>query len=179
MSATTGLLTFAEFERMPEPDEPVKEELLDGELIQMPPPVLDHMETAQWLFLMLVQMLERPNHSAHLGGAYIETGYKMGSKTWLVPDVSITHANQGRGDYWEGAPALAVEIVSESNRADDMDRKVKKYLSNGGIEVWVVYPKTQCVWVFRQGRAEEFCGVLRSEIIPELIIQLDQLFRVV
>ena len=135
MSATTGLLTFAEFERMPEPDEPVKEELLDGELIQVPPPFLDHMETAQRFFLMLLQVLEQSNCRAHLGGVYIETGYKIGSKTWLVPDVSITHGNQGRGDYLEGAPALAVEIVSQSNSADEMDRKVEKYLSNGGVEV--------------------------------------------
>jgi hypothetical protein len=57
-----------------------------------------------------------------------------------------------------------------------MDRKVKRYLSGGAIEVWVVYPKTRCVWVFRQGYAREFCGELRSEIIPGLTINLDSLF---
>ena len=42
----------------------------------------------------------------------------------------------------EGAPALAIEIVSASNRADQMAREVKKYLAGGGIEVWVAYPKS-------------------------------------
>jgi Uma2 family endonuclease len=94
-------------------------------------------------------------------------GYKMGGAVWLRPDVSVVNAHQARGGYLDGAPALAVEIISESNTAQEIDRKVKKYLSNGGIEVWVIY-KTRCVWVFRQGHAEEFRGELRSELFPEL-----------
>jgi Uma2 family endonuclease len=174
MGVSTSLLTFAEFEHLP--DEPGKLELLDGELIRLPPAKFNHMDVADWLSEILKQALAGPNRPPQLGRTYVEMGYKIGGNVWLQPDVSITHANQGRGDYLEGAPALAVEIVSESNRADHMDRKVKKYLSNGGLEVWVVYPKTRCVWVFRQGHAEEFCGVLRSEIIPGLTIDLDSLF---
>jgi Uma2 family endonuclease len=44
------------------------------------------------------------------------------------------------------------------------------------MEVWLVYPKSESVWVSRQGRAEEFRDVLRSEIIPGLTIDLDRLF---
>jgi Uma2 family endonuclease len=176
MGASTTLLTFEEFEQMPERDEPVKEELLDGELIQMPPPFIDHMEIAHWLHDLLKATLSGPNRPAALGRVYIETGYKIGSNTWLTPDVSVNHAQQPRDKYLEGAPALAVEIISESNTAERMDRKVKKYLANFGIEVWVVYPKTQCVWVFRQGHAEEFRGELRSELFPGLTIDLDSLF---
>ncbi len=58
MSATTGLMTFKDFVRMPEPDEPVKQELLDGELIEMPPAFLDHMDIAHELFLILVQTVK-------------------------------------------------------------------------------------------------------------------------
>ena len=50
MSTTTsGLLTFEEFERLP--DEPGKLELLEGELIRMPPAKRKHMYTTQRLFL--------------------------------------------------------------------------------------------------------------------------------
>lgn len=53
---------------------------------------------------------------------------------------------------------------------------MRTYLANGGIEVWAVYPKTRCVWVFRQGHGEEFCHVLRSALIEGLQIDLDQFF---
>jgi Uma2 family endonuclease len=174
MGVSTSLFTFEEFEQMP--DEPGKLELLDGELIRLPPPKFDHMEIADHLCDILKQALGGPNRSPRLGRAYVEMGYKMGGAVWLRPDVSVVNAHPARGGYLDGAPALAVEIISKSDTAQEIDRKVKKYLSNGGIEVWVIYPKTQCVWGFRQGHAEEFRGELRSELFPGLTIDLDSLF---
>jgi Uma2 family endonuclease len=125
---------------------------------------------------MLKQALNRLGRPPQLSQVHMEFGYKIGATAWLQPDVSIEYKGQTENDYLEGAPALAVEVISESNRADQMGRKVKKYLSGGAIEVWVVYPKTQCVWVFRQGYAKEFCGELRSELFPGLTIDLEALF---
>ncbi|HUI79829.1 MAG TPA: Uma2 family endonuclease [Bryobacteraceae bacterium] len=169
---TTTLLSFEEFEQLP--SEPGKMELLDGELIRLPPAKFKHASAAHRLRDLLKPLVA--SAGASLGEAYVEMGYKLGKRTWLQPDVSISFFNQPCGDYLDGAPALAVEIISESNRAEDMDRKVKAYLASGGIEVWVIYPKTQSVWVFRKGPAEEFRGSLRSEITPGLVIDLDQLF---
>jgi Uma2 family endonuclease len=174
MGATTSLLTFAEFEQLP--DEPGKLELLDGELISLPPSKTRNMRIAELLFKILDQALGRAGVSPRLGQVHMEFGYKIGGTTWLQPDVSIEFAGQTENDYLEGPPALAVEVISESNRPDQMDRKVKKYLANGALEVWVAYPKTQCVWVFRQGYAKEFCGELRSELFPGLTIDLVRLF---
>ena len=50
------------------------------------------------------------------------------------------------------------------------------YLTNGGVEVWLVYPKTRCVWVYREGHAEQVKGVLRSPLLPGLELDLTQLF---
>lgn len=171
---TTTLLSFEEFEQLP--SEPGKMELLDGELIRLPPAKIRHMKIAHRLQKILMPIADTAGPGAGLGEVYVETGYKMGPKAWLVPDVSITHINQRELDYIEGAPALAVEIISEANRAEDMDRKVKTYLANGGAEVWVVYPKTQSVFIFREGQAREFRGSLRSDLAPGLVIDLDQLF---
>jgi len=172
--STTTLLSFEEFEQLP--DEPGKLELLDGELIRLPPAKSRHMKIAHRLQKMLMPIVDAQEVRTGLGEVYVETGYKMGPRAWLVPDVSVTHRSQPELDYFEGAPALAVEIISESNRAEDMDRKVKTYLANGGTEVWVIYPKTQSVWVFRQGHAQEFRGSLRSEVVPGLQMELDPLF---
>src|SRR5690348_5147906 len=82
MATSTGLLTFEEFERLP--DEPGKLELLDGELIRLPPAKLKHMEIAIRLFRIL-------DGAKKAGDAYIETGYKVGRNAWLLPDVSIAY----------------------------------------------------------------------------------------
>ena len=171
---TTTLLSFEEFEQLP--DEPGKLEFLDGELIQLPPAKFKHMEIARRIQIMLMRAVTKAGASARLGEVYFETGYKFDSNAWLQPDVSIPYRDQPRGDYLESAPALAVEVISKSNTAEQMDRKVKIYLTNGGAEVWLVYPNTRCVWVYREGHAEEFEGVLRSGLLPGLEIDLSQLF---
>lgn len=172
MGATT-LLSFEEFERLP--DEPGKMELLDGEPIRLPPAKKRQMKIAHRLYGILTPLVAQAACTSGLGEVYIEMGYKIGSRNWLVPDLSIEHANQPEGDYSEGAPALAVEVISASNTAEQVDYKVKTYLANGGIEVWVIYPKTGRVWVFRQGHAGEFRDELRSELIPGLRINLGAL----
>jgi Uma2 family endonuclease len=167
---TTALLTFEEFEKLP--GEPGKLELLDGELIHLPPAKLKHMR----MIYRLADILKPGAAAAGMGEVCIEMGYKIRERAWLQPDVSISRPNQMSNDYFEGAPALAIEVISESNKAEDMDLKVKTYLANGGVEVWVVYPKTQSVSVFRTGHIEEFRGTLRSSLLAGLEIDLNQLF---
>lgn len=48
---TSALMTFEEFEQLPEM--PGKQELVDGELITMPPPELSHVDVGKRLFLLL------------------------------------------------------------------------------------------------------------------------------
>ena len=171
---TTTLLSFEEFEQLP--DEPGKLELLDGELIRLPPAKRKHMEIARRMQILLMRAVEKTRTAAKLGEVYHETGYKFAMRAWLQPDVSIPYRDQPSEDYFESAPALAVEIISESNTAEQMDRKVRTYLTNGSVEVWLVYPKTHRVWVYREGHAEEFQNVLRSTLLPNLEIDLKQLF---
>src|SRR5450432_1848721 len=150
---TTTLLSFEEFEQLP--SEPGKTELLDGELIQLPPAKKKHMKIAKRLSRRLEDLLENAKAAEGIDEVNVEMGYRFGARSWLQPDASVEHAGQAGDDYFEGAPLLAIEVISESNTADQMDRKIKTYLSNGGHEVWVVYPKTKCVWVFREGHAQE------------------------
>src|SRR5690348_8473761 len=101
MRKTANLLTFEQFERLP--DKPGKSELLDAELIQSLPATLRHMDLAQNLFLLLLEFV-KSEALPHLGQVNIEYGYKLGTRSWLQPDVSIAYSNQARGRYLEGAP---------------------------------------------------------------------------
>jgi Uma2 family endonuclease len=172
MGAVTTLLTFEEFERLP--DEPGKCELLDGELIQLPPAKLRHMGIAERLFLLLRDHLQATNTR---GAAHMEFGYKLGPRTWVQPDISIAHPDQPHGDYLEGAPLLAIEVISESNTADHIHRKLRKYFEHGAAEVWVVYPTTRSVVVHHAGESHEHSTTLATNLLPGLSIDLAALFE--
>jgi len=94
----------------------------------------------------------------------------------LVPDVSITRAGQTEGKYLEGAPALAIEVISEANTARTTHRKVREFLANGSREVWVFSPETNSVWVFRGKTGVEIEGALTSELLPGASIDLTKVF---
>ncbi|MFO0949849.1 MAG: Uma2 family endonuclease [Isosphaeraceae bacterium] len=51
--------------------------------------------------------------------------------------------------FFEGPPVLAVEILSASDRQDDVDDKVEAYLSSGVSLVWLVSPRFRTVTVYR------------------------------
>ena len=176
MGVTANLMTFEEFERLP--DEPGKLELLDGELIRLPPAFTKHMRVSLRIYNMLqnaVRLLHEAGRAMELGEVFMETGFHIGSG-WLQPDVSISHAGQPETDYLEGAPALAIEVISDANTAEQMERKVRAYLSNGGREVWLVYPKTKSIWVYHNKSAVEVEGMLSSDLLAGVSLDLSQVF---
>src|SRR5437016_12962536 len=121
-TTATKLLTFKEFERLP--DQPGKQELLEGELIELPSAELDHNRVSHRIFKPLdaaVSAAHARGEAAELGEVYMETGYKLSGKSYVQPDVSVTHAAQPEGKYFGDAPAIAVEVISPSNRADEME----------------------------------------------------------
>ena len=137
-------LTDEEFLALP--DQPGKQELLDGELINVPPAKVDHNDIAMRFFELLRSVLQ-PSRVKH------EYGYKLRSGRWLQPDVSVIWPDQPRGQWFERSPMLAVEVISDTDTDDQIDRKVQAYLEDGAGEVWIVRPKTSSMTVFRQGDA--------------------------
>src|SRR5437868_4490040 len=103
--STTTLMTFEEFEQLAF-DEGYQLELLEGELIRMPPAELRHMDVAQNLFKLLDNAVEklRKAGGVDLGRVRIETGYLLTRepRSWLQPDVSLTQPRQARSKYYEG-----------------------------------------------------------------------------
>jgi len=51
--------------------------------------------------------------------------------------------------FWPGAPDLAVEVVSPTDRSGEIDKKVKAWLDAGTSMVWVVNPAWRTVTVYR------------------------------
>ncbi|HTX35965.1 MAG TPA: Uma2 family endonuclease [Bryobacteraceae bacterium] len=176
MGTTTTSMTFEQFEQLP--DEPNKLELIDGEVIRMPPAYTPHMRISLFLFETLKRIvleMKTQGRVGELGEVFHEFGYQIGPH-WLVPDVSITHAGQAEGKYLQGAPALSVEVISRRNTAEIMQRKVKLYMEYGGTEAWLWYPRSRLVMVHRGRTAVQMEGTLTSELLPGASFDLEEIF---
>jgi Uma2 family endonuclease len=177
MGTITKPMTFAEFEELP--DAPGKRELLDGELIELPPAKQKHLIIQH----RIADVLRRYLAGRDLGTAYVEAGFYLATRHWVQPDASIVFNEQGRRSdpdgYLEGAPALAVEVISRGNTAESVDNKIAKYFENGAREVWVWYPKTRRVHLYRDAFRNTVvtgAGTLISEAFPGLEVPLDDIF---
>ena len=147
--ATTGtaLLTWEQFEQLPDSDG-FHRELIEGELQQLPPARLRHSRVAKRAFRALFALEERG-----LGEVLLEAGYKLSlaPATWVQPDVSFVRRDRAvaadEDGYHQGAPNLAVEVVSPSESAPDLQRKVELLLAAGSEAVWVAYPTAKRIVV--------------------------------
>ena len=71
---------------------------------------------------------------------------------------------------------MAVDIVSESNSADEIAGKVETYLTNGASEVWILYPNRGQLWVHtHDGHAEKYSTELASSLLGGTVLDLAQL----
>lgn len=50
--------------------------------------------------------------------------------------------------YWNGAPDLAVEVLSPGERLAAAETKVREYLACGARAAWVVRPRTRTVSIY-------------------------------
>ena len=142
---TTTRLTFDEFANLPE-QEGVRYELDEGTLVMEPSPTFRYNRIRDQIARRLTEFVK-----AHrLGEVTVETDFRLNTETVRNPDVAlVTRAQLQVIDIdrspIEGAPALAVEVVSPSNLAQDMRKKVGQYLAAGCHAVWVVYPELRLV----------------------------------
>jgi Uma2 family endonuclease len=176
MGTTRTMLTFEEFESLP--DRPGKQELLRGELIDLPPAELRYKRIAHRIYEQLKSALKQAHargEARDMGEVYMEMGYRLAGDSWVQPDVSVTHAGQGEGEYFIDAPAITVEVVSPSNSAEDMDTKVDLCFQFGAREVWRVYPKTRHVVVHVRSKAEVVTqhDSLSTPMIPRFAMPID------
>jgi Uma2 family endonuclease len=166
--ATKTLLTIEQFDQLPI-TEGILYELNEGELVTMTEPMPRH----NWVRDNVARLLGNFVEERKLGRVFLETGYQLSPETVRIPDVSFVPADQMReldlDKRIQGAPALAIEVVSPTDLAEELTQKVKQYLAAGCKAVWVFYPKAREVQAFHAG-GESF---VRRE--PEMLEEPDVL----
>ena len=85
-----------------------------------------------------------------------------------------------RAEAWEVVPNLAVEVVSPSERGDDIVDKVSEYFRVGVEGVWVVFPSQEQVYIYESpSRVRILTGAdeLHGEpVLPHFRLPLTALF---
>ncbi len=149
-TTTTALLTVEEFRSLP--DNGMWQELVEGELLEMPPPDVVHSRT--WLAL-LFSLRDWAKQTGSTLEPMAETAFTLSENppTVRVPDACLVRADRVgglTGGYIRGAPELAIEVVSPSNTVRDLGKKVDQYLEFGSMAVLVVDPRRGRVELYTQ-----------------------------
>lgn len=182
MSAVaTKLITAEEFARYPNPSNGVRQELVKGEIIEMPPPQGRH-GYLQAEFSAILRQFVKANR---LGWVVTESGtiLERDPDTVRGPDVSfysLARQTEPPEAYFDIPPDLAVEILSPSDRRKKVREKIEEYIDNGVRTVWLVDPEANTITVYNgtmrgveYGPAETIDG---GEVIPGFAVRVSEFF---
>ncbi|MEM7812610.1 MAG: Uma2 family endonuclease [Planctomycetota bacterium] len=144
-----GTATFADFEHECVVSGKVSCELVDGVLVEKA-----MSWQASFIAGEILALLRNFIQGKGLGILLTADGaLRLRPDLVRMPDVSFIDAETLREKfdadvpYPRAAPTLAVEVLSLSNTAREMERKVSHYLENGTRSVWVVDPRKRTVAV--------------------------------
>ena len=117
-----------------------------------------------------------------MGIAVSEQPFHLFGNTVRCPDVAFVRSGRTipSDKFPQGAPDLAIEVVSPSNTPREMDQRVSDFFAAGATRVWVVYPEYREVYV------HGLAGVVRRrgdetledpELLPGFSIKISKLFE--
>lgn len=117
-----------------------------------------------------------------------ETGFQLGADpdTVRAPDFAFIAKERipnemPKSSYWPGAPDLAVEILSPSDRTGEVDEKINEWLTGGAQAVWVVNPKLEIVTIHQPGKGAQIRSageILSGEpVVPGFSCPVAELFQ--
>lgn len=142
-TSTTKLMTFAEYEQIPNPPGSIYE-LRHGELVKVGYPKFPHVRAQSQLHSLLASA------AGAAGTVTLEMPYRPlpEHECWGADVAFISKARwDSIEEYLFGAPELVVEVLSPSNTAAEILEKRKLCLENGSREFWVVDTKSRLVEV--------------------------------
>ncbi|HEX5166832.1 MAG TPA: Uma2 family endonuclease [Thermomicrobiales bacterium] len=166
------------------PDDGYRYELVRGELVRLPMSAHQSSRIAIRIANRIGPFVEAGNlgNIAGADGAYI---FARDPYTVRIPDLSFVRAERlPPPDAWvkflELAPDLAVEVVSPSDSANEIQDKVNEYLDVGVRLIWVVYPIQHTITVYsadRIGRVLTDADTLDGgDVLPGFSLPVAEIF---
>ncbi|MCY4467029.1 MAG: Uma2 family endonuclease [Chloroflexi bacterium] len=160
-------------------------ELVEGEIVTMPLPNNQHAEIVGELYFRISLFVRQHNLGRTLVG---DAGFVLERNPYgrdTVRGVDIAFISKERAPeplpptLMEGAPDLAIEIMSPSNTMGDIRRKINQLLNAGCLQVWIVHPDLREVDVHTSDGAKvrrEGDKLFAGDILPGFEIDVADIF---
>ncbi len=160
------------------------DELVAGSVIREPLPAFGHGRVAARIGRLLDEWVEPRG----LGRVTVESGFvlRRDPDTVRGPDVAFVTEDRigawsGDGPFFEGAPDLAVEILSPSSGRDEIEAKLRDYFDAGARSVWIVDPQAERITVHRLDapprRLTSSDGLDGGDVLPGFTVPVARVFR--
>lgn len=168
------------------PDDGLRHELIDGEHLVTPAPRLAHQIIVGNLYFIIATYV-RERRCGVIFGAPVDV--VLSREDVVEPDVTYFSNERYKEVATEtsaqGAPDLAIEVLSPTTRRRDEVLKRRLYERMGVKEYWIVDPEIKTVKVHRlvAGRydrieiAREDDAVVTTALLPGLRVPLDRVFE--
>jgi len=163
------------------PDDGNRYELIFGEIVISPSPATKHQYVLGELYVRF------RNHilKKELGVVFFApVDVKFSMHNVVEPDLIVVNRERVQivtEKSVDGVPDVVVEILSPSNRTQDLMKKAVLYADYGVPEYWIVDPVTDdiSVNVLIAGQYERQSnrgGIARSEVLPGLKVRVAEIF---
>ena len=164
------------------PQDGYKYETLDGTLLMSPGTANHGWVSSRILSLLLVHV-----DAQGLGQVFdSSTGFRLAPDTLLSPDVSFVSNSRlaeilvAPDKFLQGAPDLAVEVLSPSDRPKNLQAKLQKYLQHGTRLIWTVDCKKLEVTVHTAVAKHQIIGLnamlTGDDVLPKFKCRLSHIF---
>ncbi|WP_225906924.1 MULTISPECIES: Uma2 family endonuclease [Thermoleptolyngbya] len=159
-------------------------ELVNGELIDMGNSGMEHGEIGSFLGGSLSLYVR-----THKLGRVCDssTAFAMKNGNRRSPDVSFVAKDRLQGlrrlpkGFFQGAPDLAVEVLSPSNTVEEIHEKIVEYFENETRLVWVIHPDEQYVLVYHSPSPDRLLRLQDSlegeSVVPGFSLAVAELFE--
>ncbi len=182
-------MTYEEFMRLPE--ERTRCELISGWVVREPAPGYRHQSAVGNLYGLLWNHLRRGGRGKVLLGPFDAV---LSRENVVQPDISYVSPERSHlvtARHLQGAPDLAIEVLSPHSARKDRVWRLAQYARAGVREYWIVDPQQQTVEVFvledppDEGREPRYesAGVfrpgtpVRSRVLPDFTFDPGDVFR--
>ncbi len=160
-------------------------ELVNGELVDMGNSGAKH----GYIAIILSSALFAVVMAQKLGALFdSSTAFNMKNGNKRSPDISffakerLQELDDLPTSFLDGAPDLAIEILSPTNTIEEINDKLVEYFENGSRLVWVINPSQHYVLVYRSSQEPD--RLLKSidsldgeEVVPGFTFPVANLFQ--
>ena len=176
----TRIVTYEEWVNMPVSEG--REEVVNGEIVSMPPARSLHARIVHRLVAAFVRQLDEARYDI-LSGSF---GLIISKEplTSRAPDVAVFARDSvvESNGYYESPPQLAIEVLSPSETRRETADKVADYERVGVLEVWIVSPEAATVEVLLldEGRLHRSAllteGTLQPRALPQVQVDIARIW---